>query len=112
MIQAFGKKAAQQSNDLGENSAHRRAKPCDLDCTFTAAGANGGPNHRDEWRAEAERDRDQQIFQPRADTIACDRGGTVDCNERGRDCNREICRHGDDAGDQADAQDVARQSPA
>ena len=76
------------------------------------ARADVGADHRDQRRAEAERERHQQIFEPRAGAVAGDRGGAERADEAGGDRDRHVGADGHDRGDDADAQDLAEQRPA
>ena len=76
-------------------------------------GADIGADQRHQRRAEAEHQRDQQIFEPRAGAVAGDRvgpGGGADQRRRQRHRQRRLQRA--HRADRADAQDVGEQRPA
>src|SRR6185369_12271719 len=88
---------------LGDAERERAADERDAQGALALAGTDVRADERHEWRAEAEDERNEQVLEPRAGAVACDRAGaTVRADERGRQHDRErgLQRaHGADAAD-------------
>ena len=76
------------------------------------AGADIGADHGDERAAQAEYQRNEQIFEPRTGAVAGNGGRAEGADKAGRDRDREIGLHRDQRRDRADAKDVGEQRPA
>ena len=76
--------------DLAQPGRDRRADPRHAQGAVAPAGADIGSDHGDERAAEAEDERDQQIFEPRAGAVAGDGGRTEGADKAGGDGDGEI----------------------
>ena len=74
--------------------------------------ADIGPDDGDERAPEAEDQRDQEVFDARADTVAGDGRRPELADQSGRDRDGDIGADRDQRRDGADAQDLAKQRPA
>ena len=85
----------------------------DTQRALAIARADIGADQRHQRRAEAEDQRHQQIFEPRAGAVAGDRDG-AGCarHQRGGERDDHVGLHRGDRGDGADIEDVAEQRPA
>ena len=91
----------------------RAAGQRDAQRALALAGADVGADQRHHRRAEAEHQRDQQVFEPRAGAVAGDRvGPACGADERGGERDRQRGLQRADRADRADAQDVGEQRPA
>ncbi len=70
------------------------------------------PTRVGERGADAEADRHQHVFQPAADAVAGDRGVALAADQAGDEQHGAVGQDDDQAGDQADLEDVAEGGPA
>ena len=78
-----GKQRRGDADELCHPECQPGADPCDLQGALALSGADIGAHHGDQGRAKAEHQRDQQIFQPRADAVAGD-GRCAEAGDQGR----------------------------
>ena len=106
------KQRRRDADRLGQAKAEPAADPGRAQRAVAVARADVGADQRDQRPAEAEGERDQQIFQPRADAVAGDRGGAEGADHAGGQRDGDVGHDRGQRGEQADPQDVAEQRPA
>ena len=89
------KERRRKPDRFGEAAGDRGAGPGDPQRAVAAAGADAGADHGGERRAEAEHQRHQQIFEPRAGAVAGDGGGAEDAGKAGRGRDADVGRDAD-----------------
>ena len=91
----------------GDAARHQGADPGQPLGAGILPGADVGADQGGERRADAEADRHQHVFQPAADAVAGDGGIARAADQAGDEQHRAVGQDDDQAGDQADLQDVA-----
>src|SRR5260221_12295790 len=106
-----GKKRDDQSDRCAGTSHRRGAGPRDLVSPVILFGAPVGTHHRDYRGAEAERQRDQDVFEPRAHRVANGDLSAQMSGDSSQEHNREVRDADIDQSRDADFQDFGEQSP-
>src|SRR5438876_11482482 len=101
-----------ESIELSETGRDPGADPGRAQRTVRLARTDVGSHQSDERATEPEHERDQQVLEARGGPVACDRGGPEAADESGRDRDRQIRLDGDEGGDRAHSQNVAKERRA
>ena len=108
----MGKQRGGQADRLGHRSRHQCPRPRHAHRALALAGADVGADHRDQRRAEAEDQRDLEIFEAHAHAVAGEREGAERPHERGEDDDGQVRQDVVHEAGRADAQDLAEESAA
>src|SRR5207248_2092023 len=98
-----------QADRLGHRSRHQCPRPRHAHRALALAGADVGADHRDQRRAEAEDQRDLEIFEAHAHAVAGEREGAERPYERGEDDDGQVRQDVVHEAGRADAQDLAEE---
>src|SRR5204862_1965919 len=101
-----------KADRLGDDEGHGSADPSGPQRALALFCTDARPDDCYQRRAEAEDERHQQIFEPRAGAVAGYRGRAELADERGTNDDGEVRRTSDKRGDRPEAEYVEKERPA